>query len=69
MESEICPFVLLNPKIVERKGKNRQLHRTKAGSEKDLEVVPSRSYFAWNWSPRSDIEKIERLAEEFRCKE
>ena len=54
---------------VERKGKNRQLHRTKAGSEKDLEVVPSRSYFAWNWSPRSDIEKIERLAEEFRCKE
>ena len=38
-------------------------------SEKDLELVTSSGCSSCNWSPRSDIEKIERLAEEARCKE
>ena len=41
----------------------------KMGSEKDLELASSRGCFSCNWSPRSNIEKIERLAEEVRREE
>ena len=39
------------------------------GSEKDLELAWKCSCSSCNWSPRSDIKKIERLAEENKCKE
>ena len=54
---------------VERTGKDRQLQRTKTGSEKDLELVSSCGCSSCNWSPVSGIKTITRLAEEVRCKE
>ena len=39
------------------------------GSKKDLELVSSCGCSSCNWSPRRDIEKTERLAEEVICKE
>ena len=54
---------------VERTGKDRQLHRIKTGSEKDLELVSSCGCFNCNWGPRSDIKKIERLGGEVKHKE
>ena len=39
------------------------------GNEKDRELVSSCGCSSCNWSPRSDIEKIERLAEEGKCEE
>ena len=38
-------------------------------SEKDLELASSCGCSSCNWSPRSVIEKTERLAEEVRCKQ
>ena len=55
--------------LVERTGKNRQLQQSKTGIEKDLELVSSCGCSSCNCIPRSDIEKIERLAEEVRCQE
>ena len=54
---------------VERTGKDRQLQRIKTGSEKDLELVSSCGCSSCNWSPGSDIKKIERLAGEVKCKD
>ena len=48
-------------KSIVRKG--RQLQK------EDLEIVTSCDCFSCNQSPRSDIDKIERLAQEVRCKE
>ena len=38
-------------------------------SEKDLELVSSCGCSIYNWRPRSDIKKIERLAGEVKHKE
>ena len=54
---------------VERTGKDRQLHRIKTGSEKDLELVSSCGCSSCNWSAGSDIEKTERLTGEVKRKE
>ena len=54
---------------VERTGKDRQLHRIKTGSEKDLELVSNCGFSSCNWSHRSDIKNIERLAGEVKHKE
>ena len=45
-------------------GKDRQLHRIKTGSEKDLERALS-----CGCSSRSNVEKIERLAGKVKHKE
>ena len=41
----------------------------KTEREKDLELVSSCDCSSCNWSPRSDIKKIERLAGEVKHKE
>ena len=46
----------------------RQLQYTKAGSKKDLELVKSCGCSKCNRGPRSENEKIKKLAEEVRCK-
>ena len=53
---------------VERTRKDRQLQWTKTESEKDLGFVTSCGWSSCNGSPKSDIEKIERLAEEVNVK-
>ena len=50
-------------------GKDRQLHQIKTGSEKDLELASSCSCSSCNWSPRSNVKKIERLAGEVQHNE
>ena len=62
-----CPFEQKD--WVERTGKDRQLRWMKTGREKDLELVSSCGCSSCNWSPRSDIKKIERLAGEVKHKE
>ena len=39
------------------------------GNEKYLELLTSCGCFSCNWSPRSDIEKIEILTDKVRCKD
>ena len=53
---------------VERTGKGTQLQWAKTGREKDLELVTNCGLFSCNWNPRSDIERIERLGEEVKCR-
>ena len=50
-------------------GKYSQLHRIKTEIDKDLELASSCGCSSCNWSPRSNIKKIERLAGEVKLKE
>ena len=49
--------------------KDRQLHHIKTGSEKDLELASGCGCSSCNWSPRSNVKKIDRLAGEVKHKE